>query len=109
MQKTKQLLFQLGIRSTYKGVRYICYALELCKQNEDYLLLVHKRLYTDVAEHFAVSRDSVEHCLRTIVDTCWDRGDRNLLIKISGCEMTDKPTAGEFIDILYNYLASKEG
>lgn len=70
MQKTKQLLFNLGIRSTYNGFHYLCYALDLCLQNEDYLLRVQKLLYTEVANHFGVSRDSVEHCLKTVVNTC---------------------------------------
>lgn len=108
MKKTKKTLFRLGIRSTLHGFRYLCYALELCKQNEDYLLAVYKRLYADVAEHFGVSRDSVEHCLRTIVDNCWNRGNRQLLIEMSGCDILSKPTAGEFIDILYHYLNSEE-
>lgn len=105
MQKTKQLLFRLGIRSTYNGFHYLCYALELCKQNEDYLLKVQKLLYSEVAERYGVSRDSVEHCLKTVVNACWDRGDQKFLIKISGCEMTGKPTPREFIDILYYHLA----
>lgn len=108
MKKVKKTLFQLGIRSTINGFHYVCYALSLCEQNEDYLLAVHKHLYADIAKHFDVSRDSVEHCLRTAVNICWNRGGRRLLIEMSGCDMLEKPTAGEFIDILYHYLTFEE-
>lgn len=106
METIKQLIFRLGIRSTYQGFHYLCYALSLCMQNEDYLLSVYKHLYADVAEHFGVSRDSVEHCLRTVVSACWYKGNRPLLVKMSGYDIAHKPTNGEFIDILYQYLKS---
>lgn len=104
MEKIKQLVFSLGIRSTYQGFHYLCYALTLCMQNEDYLLSVYKHLYTDIALHFNVSRDSVDHCLRTVVSVCWDKGNREFLNKLSGYCLTQRPTNGEFIDILYHYL-----
>lgn len=86
MDKIKQLILRLGIRSTYKGFLYLA----------------------DVGKHYNVNKDNVEHCLRTVVSTCWDKGDRKFLIKISGYNMTQKPTNGEFIDILYHYLTLHE-
>ena len=38
MDKIKQLILRLGIRSTYKGFLYLAYALTLCMQDESYLL-----------------------------------------------------------------------
>ena len=108
MDKIKQLLLRLGIRSTYKGFLYLAYALTLCMQDESYLLSIYTRLYADVGKHYNVNKDNVEHCLRTVVSTCWDKGDRKFLIKISGYNMTQKPTNGEFIDILYHYLTLHE-
>ena len=68
---TRSLLSSLGIRTTLKGFRYLQYALELCMQDEDYLLLVYKWLCTDVASHFHTSQNNVEHCIRTAVANCW--------------------------------------
>lgn len=104
MKAIEQLIFSLGIRSTYKGFRYLRYALYLCLLEEDYLLSVYKDLYVAVAEYFGVSRDNVERCIRTLVSACWYKGNRNLLIEMSGCETLDKPVNSEFIDILYHYL-----
>ena len=94
--------------SIFKGFLYLAYALTLCMQDESYLLSIYTRLYADVGKHYNVNRDNVEHCLRTVVSTCWDKGDRKFLIKISGYNMTQKPTNGEFIDILYHYLTLHE-
>lgn len=100
---TKPLL-QLGIRSTYYGFRYLRYALELCLQDEHYLTSVYKTLYSEVAEKFGTSCYNVEHCIRTVISYCWDRGNRNFLITIAGYQLSERPTNSEFIDILYHYL-----
>ncbi len=104
IQSVQKLLFRLGIRSTYQGFRYLCYGLTLCEKNEDYLLAVYKKLYLDIGKHYEVSRDSVEHCLRTVINACWDKGNRELLINIAGYKITQRPTNSEFIDILHHYL-----
>lgn len=107
MEKIKQLILSLGIRSTYQGFRYLCYALSLCIQDEDYLLSVYTRLYPDIAKHFDAKPDNVEHCLRTAISCCWNKGNRKLLIEMAGYELTDKPANGEFLDILYQYLINE--
>lgn len=67
--------------------------------------ILYKTLYVDIAEHFGTSRDNVEHCIRTAISNCWYKGNRELLIKIAGYKLKQKPAIGEFIDILYNYLS----
>ena len=106
MDSIHKLVFRLGIRSTYQGFRYLCHALYLCQQDEDYLLAIYKRLYLDIAQHYKVSRDSVEHCIRTVVTICWEKGNKDFLIEMAGYELMQKPTNSEFIDILHHYLKS---
>lgn len=98
------LMLSLGIHSTLKGFHYLRYGLGLCMEDEDYLLSVYKELYPKIAVRFDTSQDGVEHCIRTAVYNCWYKGNRKLLFKIAGYELTHKPTNGEFIDILYHYL-----
>ena len=100
---TTQLL-TLGIHSTYRGFYYLRHALKLCLQDEDYLLFVYKRLYVDIAKEFRVSRDSVEHCMRTTITYCWNNGNRDFLCGIAKYPLLSKPTNSEFIDILYHHL-----
>ena len=98
------LMSSLGIRSTLKGFHYVRFGLELCMENEDYLLFVYKVLYTKIAEKYGTTQNGVEACIRTAVSNCWYKGNRKLLCEIAGYELTQKPTNGEFIDILYRYL-----
>lgn len=107
MNKPRALLLRLGIRSTLKGFHFLLYALQLCLSNEEYLLSVYKTLYMDIAAHFGTSRDNVDHCIRTAIANCWYKGNRDLLISITGYELKQKPANGEFIDILYNYLCEE--
>lgn len=100
------LLLSLGIPSTRRGHRYLYRALELCLENEDYLLSVYKTLYVDVAEHFGESRANVEHCMRAAVSHCWNNGNRELLQQIAKYPLDSKPRTGEFLDILYHHLIS---
>ena len=109
MDGVKSLLLKLGIRSTLRGFRFLWYALNLCLSNEDYLLNVFSVLCEEVARHYGTNKDNVEHCIRTAVANCWFHGNREFLIKIAGYELKHKPSNGEFIDILYNYLKSLEG
>ncbi len=104
VKKQRALLLKLGIHSTLKGFHFLLYALQLCMSDTDYLLSIYKTLYIDIATHFSTSRDNVEHCIRTAISNCWYRGNRELLISITGYELKQKPANGEFIDILYNYL-----
>ena len=43
------LLYQLGISANYKGFLHTAYAVSLCVEQQDRLLLVTKWLYPDVA------------------------------------------------------------
>ena len=104
MEKINDLVNTLGIRATYCGYHYLCYALELCRKNENYILYVWKYLYTDIAEHFKKSRSSVEHALRTVVTFCWYNGNREFLNTIAGYTLDTRPTVGESIAILHYYL-----
>ena len=107
-KKITKLLLSLGIRSTYQGFQYLCYGLELCLESEDYLLSVYKNLYVDIGVKFHTNRNNIERCIRTVVSYCWERGNRELLMELAGYELKDKPTNGEFIDILYQYLVLSE-
>ena len=94
MRDIQKLVRSLGIGGNYQGYRYLLYALSLCLQNEDYLLSVSKLLYPEIAHTYQTSASSVERNLRTVVSVCWERGNR----------LSSKPTIGEFLDILTEYL-----
>ena len=94
----EQLIRSLGIGATYRGYHY------LCMDNEDYLLSVGKLLYTRIAEAYSTTGSSVERDIRTVIRICWERENRPLLQEIAMYPLHARPTAGEFFDILANYL-----
>jgi two-component system response regulator (stage 0 sporulation protein A) len=106
MTEIQYLVRSLGIGGNYLGYRYLIQAIALCLKDEDYLLGVSKVLYPEIARNFQTSACSVERNLRTVVNVCWERGNRNLLEDLSPYPLSDKPTTGEFLDILIGHLTS---
>lgn len=104
MNEIPHLVRSLGIGATYRGYRYLTLALSLCYENEDYLLGISKLLYPHIARVYNTSASSVERDLRTVINACWERGNRELLKEISPCPLLNKPTTGEFLDILTDHL-----
>lgn len=104
MKDIQYLVRRLGIGGNYQGYRYLTYAISLCLKDEDYLLGVSKLLYPEIARAFQTTTCSVERNLRTVVNVCWDRGNRELLEAISLYPLLNKPTTGEFLDIVTGYL-----
>lgn len=98
------LIRSLGIGATYRGYRYLSYAILLCLEDENYLLSVSKLLYPEVARAYSTTDCSVERNLRTIIKICWERGNRNLLEEMAMHPLTCKPTSGEFLDILVDHI-----
>ena len=102
--KIERLIRSLGIGATYRGYRYLSYAVYLCLEDEEYLLSIGKLLYPQIAKEFHTTLSSVERDIRTVVQVCWDRGNKEFLQNIALHPLTVRPTAGEFMDILVGYL-----
>ena len=106
-QKIEYLIRSLGIGATYRGYRYLSYGIQLCLENEDYLLSVSKMLYPQIAEHYYTTSYSVERDLRTVIKVCWDRGNKMLLQEIALRPLYNKPPSSEFFDILTAHIKQK--
>ena len=106
-QKIEYLLRSLGIGATYRGYRYLSYDIQLCLNDEDYLLSVSKLLYPQIAKHYNASCYSVERDIRTVIKVCWDRGNKKLLQEIALRPLYNKPPSSEFFDILTAHIKQK--
>lgn len=104
MKEIQHLVRSLGISGNYQGYRYLTYAIFLCLKDEDYLLGVSKLLYPEIARNFQTTASSVERNLRTVINVCWERGNRDLLENISLYPLSGKPTTAEFLDIITSHL-----
>ncbi|MCI8667147.1 MAG: hypothetical protein HFG82_10850 [Dorea sp.] len=106
-QKIEYLIRSLGIGATYRGYRYLSYGIQLCLENEDYLLSVSKTLYPQIAKRYLTTSYSVERDIRTVIKVCWDRGNKKLLQEIALRPLFSKPPSSEFFDILTAHLKHK--
>ena len=99
----ERLIRSLGIGATYRGYRYLCYGINLCL-SEEYLLSISKLLYPTIAKEYNTTLSSVERDIRTVVQVCWDKGNKSLLQDIALHPLQNKPTASEFLDIVVAYI-----
>ena len=104
MKPIYDILKSLGIHRTYKGYYYVAEAVRLVMRDASLLLYISKSLYPAVAKIYGTTISCVERNIRTVVTICWESEYVHALETIAGIRLYKKPTTGEFIDILANYL-----
>ncbi len=104
----QQLLRSLGITGNLKGFHYAAYMIERIAQDPTQATLVTKCLYPDTAKHFGTTAGSVERGLRTAVQIFWERGDRELLERLSGTKLQYRPSNSVFLDMAAACLRQQE-
>ena len=103
-KETQRLLRELGVNSSYTGFRYTSHAVALTLSRPELITYISKGLYTEIAIQFHTTAGCVERDIRTVVNTIWLRGDRELLNHIFGTELQKKPRNTSFIDALSQYV-----
>ena len=104
MEKIYHTLRTLGIGRTYKGYYYTAHAVWMVMADATMLLYISKDLYPEIAKKHHTSVNCVERNIRTVVSRCWESEYIEALESMAGVRLYRKPTSGEFIDILSNYL-----
>ncbi len=101
------VIHMLGIPAHIKGYNYLREAIMLSLANSEMLESVTKLLYPTIAEMYETSPSRVERAIRHAIETSWDRGDVDYLIKMFGNTVScgrDKPTNSEFIALITDNL-----
>jgi len=93
------LLYQLGIKATYKGFFHTSYAVLLSVENKQRLLFVTKWLYPEVAKHYNTTPECVERNIRTIATIAW-QSNPALLQTLARYQISRKPSTSELVAIL---------
>lgn len=108
-QAIEAVLHSLGLFGTSTAMLQMLCAIRLAHEDVYLVKDMMSRLYPAVARHFeGASVSSVERNLRSIRDKQWAKGDVDLLRKMAGFNLQEKPTTGEFIDIIRYYM-EREG
>lgn len=96
--KAYDLLRRLGATANYKGFSYAAYAMALCAERPELLLLVTKDLYPEVAKQYRTTWKAVERDIRTLVSMIWTRSPAQLG-QMAGGPLEERPRSAEFLAI----------
>ncbi len=108
MTKLLDMLRSLGIGPRVLGYRAVILAVQLAREDEDRLRNLKREIFGPVGVRMGLSWQAVERDLRTAIRIAWKK-NRRLLNKIAGYELMREPSAGEFIEMLYNRCSRDEG
>ena len=103
-EKIAKLLRSVGASGRLVGFNYIVFIIYNILQEPPEHYWITKCAYPDTAKYFNVKPSSVEHAIRTVISSVWDRSDHSDLNRVAGIELEKMPTNSEFIDILVAYL-----
>ena len=99
MTDVYDLLYRLGVTANYTGFFYTAYAVSLCAEQPDRLLLVTKWLYPEVAKQYRTKWKVVERNIRTVNNIIW-RENRPLLEHLARRRLAAKPRNAQLLAIL---------
>ena len=100
------MLYRLGVTANYVGFFQTAFAVHLCMNQPDRLLLVTKWVYPDVARQYKTSWKAVEHNIRTVNEIVWQKSG-SLLGQLAGRELREKPSNAQLLAILSYSLLSQ--
>ena len=103
----ERLLRSIGANGRYIGYTYLIYIVEMILASPESHHFLTKAVYPDTAKHFGVNMASVEHAIRTVIQSCWRRSDHRALDYVAGIHLEKMPTNSQFIDILVAFLRYK--
>lgn len=99
LSEVYDLLYQLGVTANYTVFFHTAYAVSLCLEQPDRLLLVTKWLCPEVAKRYKTNWKAVERNIRTVNDIIW-RENRSLLEKMAHKQLDQKPRNAQLLAIL---------
>lgn len=103
-RETSYLLRCLGVNNSYVGFRYTVYGIIRAIHEPELLIYISKGLYVEIAARYGTSTGCVERDIRTVINTVWLHGDRELLNRVFGFTVDKRPRNGAFIDAMAQYV-----
>ena len=100
------LLYRLGVTANYTGFFQTAFAVRLCMEQPERLLLVTKWVYPDVARQYKTNWKAVERNIRTVNGLVWEQ-NRPYLEELAGRKLPHKPSNAQLLAILVYRLLSQ--
>jgi two-component system response regulator (stage 0 sporulation protein A) len=89
---TTDIIMRKGLKPNLKGFKYTRKAVELCVSDPDYLEMITKRLYPEIAKEFKTTSSRTERAIRHAIE-----------VRYTG----QKPTNSEFIAQLVEEVSAE--
>lgn len=105
-------LKHLGISPVLLGYKYLREAIRLSMGDNSFVDGITKKLYPTIAKIFNTTPVSVERAIRHAIENGWLRGNTEIIDELFGYTVDankDKPTNGEFIATVTDYLLITQG
>lgn len=104
-------LKELGISPGLMGYHYLKHALEVAMEDPTIVFRMTKELYPEVGRKFSVTWEAAERGMRHAIEQGWLRGNQEQQDAIFGYSLSPdlgRPTNGEFVATVVDYLLLKE-
>lgn len=106
LKEISELLITLGLCPAYKGYAYLQYAIYLTTTGSYRQGLIVGELYQETANHFHVSKSTVQHSIRSLLDVYWNQNSTEHFSRITGFPVHNSNALPprEFIAVISEYL-----
>ena len=110
--RVTHMLHDAGMPANISGYQYLREAILITTADPSVLnKAVTKILYPEIARRYGTTALRVERCIRSAIETAWDRASPETLPKYFGCTVSSqrgKPSNAEFIALLAERLTLED-
>lgn len=99
-----QILNRLSISASIKGYFYLRTGIMMVVKDQEAIIGITKRMYPDIAKEYKTTSSKVERAIRHAIESAWKKGAGKFYCEMIGVECEGKPTNGQFIAAIGEYL-----
>ena len=110
--KISDMLKDLGISPSLLGYHYLMSSVQETLKDRSLMCAITYGMYPLVAEQFNTTRSRVERAIRHAIEAGWEKGNMETQMRLFGYTVDMnrcKPTNGEFICTLVDWIVMTEG
>lgn len=103
-QRISHFLSLMNVSASIKGYYYLRNAILMVLEDQEATIGITKRMYPDLAKMYHTTSNKVERAIRHAIESAWKKGADKTYCEILGIQCPDRPTNGQFIAAVGEYL-----